>query len=351
MDARELLQKTVAAGASDLHLTVGASPTLRVTGVLKPLTEYPPLQPQDTEAVVTALLSPEQREIFLRQKELDLSVSLPDLEARFRMNAFYQKGTVAAALRNIPLQVPSLEDLNLPPILKDFCQLPQGFVLVTGPTGQGKSTTLAAMIRIINETRKVHIVTIEDPIEYVFTHGQALIEQREMNSDTTSWPLALRSALRQDPDVVLVGEMRDYETISSAVTVAETGHLVFATLHTNSAAQAVDRIIDVFPDQQQSQIRTQLSTTLHAIVSQRLIPDLSGGRVPAVEVLLASPAVRNVIREQKTHQIDNIISTSYDLGMISLERSLAQLVKGGGISLEEAKLHTVKPEELNRLVR
>ncbi len=350
MNIEELLHKTVSDGASDLHLTVGATPTLRVNGNLTPLGGSP-LTAEDTQELITSVLSPEQREILLRKKELDFSATVAGLAARFRVNAFFQKGTLAAAFRNIPLNVPSLEELRLPSVLKDFCQLPQGFILVTGPTGQGKSTTLASMIRLINETRGVHIVTIEDPIEYIFSHGKALIEQRELHSDTTSWSLALRSALRQDPDVVLVGEMRDYETISAAVTVAETGHLVFATLHTNSASQSIDRIIDVFPDQQQSQIRTQLSVTLHAVISQRLVPDLNGGRVPAVEVLLASPAVRNVIREQKTHQIDNIISTSADLGMISLERSLAQLVKDGQISLEEAKLHTVKPAELSRLVR
>ncbi|MDP2874208.1 MAG: PilT/PilU family type 4a pilus ATPase, partial [bacterium] len=313
--------------------------------------EFAPLLPNETEEMIFSVITPEQKEIFLQTKELDLSLSIEGLDARFRVNVFFQRGTVSGAFRNLPLQVPTLEELNLPPVLKDFCNLLQGFVLITGPTGQGKSTTLASMIRKINETRAVHVVTIEDPIEFVFPHGKALIEQREMNFDTTSWALALRSALREDPDVVLVGEMRDFETISSAVTIAETGHLVLATLHTNSAAQSIDRIIDVFPESQQSQIRTQLAVTLHGIVSQRLIPDLSGGRVPAVEILLASPAVRNVIREQKTYQIDNVISTSYDLGMISLERSLAQLVKDGRISVEEAKLHTVKPAELSRLLR
>lgn len=351
MDVRGLLKKTVSEGASDLHLTVGAPPVLRVNGQLKFLSEFSPLLPHETEEMIFSLITPEQKEIFLQTKELDLSLAIEGLDARFRVNIFFQRGTVSVAFRNLPLQVPTIEELNLPPILKDFCGLPQGFVLITGPTGQGKSTTLASMIRTINETRAVHVVTIEDPIEFVFPHGKALIEQREMNFDTTSWALALRSALREDPDVVLVGEMRDYETISSAVTIAETGHLVLATLHTNSAAQSVDRIIDVFPEAQQAQIRTQLAATLHAITSQRLISDLSGGRVPAVEVMLASPAVRNVIREQKTYQIDNIIYTSYDLGMVSLERSLAQLVKDGRVSLEEAKLHTVKPAELSRLLR
>jgi len=348
---KDLLSKAVESKASDLHLTVGAPPMLRVDGKLTPVPGVEILTPQTSRDLVFELLGEEQKEIFLANKELDFSYSYEEVNARFRVNAFFQKGQISAALRLIPLRIPSLEELNLPSILSDFCKLPQGFVLVTGPTGHGKSTTIAAMIRQINETRNVHVVTIEDPIEYVFSHQKALIEQREMHLDTHSWEVALRSALREDPDIVFVGEMRDFETIAAAVTIAETGHLVLATLHTNSASQTIDRIIDVFPEHQQQQIRIQLAATVEAVVSQRLVPAIGGGRVPACEILLATPAVRNIIRERKTHQIDNTIATSADLGMRSLERSLAELVKAGKVSLEEARMHTLKPAELERLVR
>ncbi len=351
MTIKDLLHKVLEAKASDLHLTVGAPPTLRVDGQLTPVVGTEVLTSDTAKNLVFELLSEEQKEVFLANKELDFSYSLPDIKARFRVNAFFQRGEISAALRHIPLQVPSLEELNLPPILADFCKLPQGFILVTGPTGHGKSTTVAAMIRQINETRKVHIVTIEDPIEYIFSHQKSLIEQRELHLDTHSWEIALRSALREDPDVVFIGEMRDFETISAAVTIAETGHLVLATLHTNSAAQTIDRIIDVFPEHQQQQIRIQLAATIEGIVAQRLVPAIGGGRVPACEILLATAAVRNIIRERKTHQIDNVITTSVDLGMASLERSLAELVKAGKVSLEEAQMHTLRPQELKRLVK
>ncbi|MDP1710388.1 MAG: type IV pilus twitching motility protein PilT, partial [candidate division WWE3 bacterium] len=249
------------------------------------------------------------------------------------------------------LKIPTLDELSLPKILSDFCNLPQGFILVTGPTGHGKSTTIAAMIQRINETRPVHVITIEDPIEYIYPHQNALVDQREMHLDTYSWEVALRSALRQDPDVVMIGEMRDYETIAAAITIAETGHLVFATLHTNSAAQTVDRIIDAFPSTQQQQVRVQLSLILEGVIAQRLVPSLPGGLIPAVEIMLPSPAVRSVIREGKTHQLDNIISTSFDQGMVSLERALAQLVNEGKLDLEVAKAHALRPEELTRLIK
>jgi twitching motility protein PilT len=308
------------------------------------------LNSEEIEKLVAAMMTPNQRERLMREKELDFSFSLRG-QARFRVNAYHQRGYLACALRLIPLRVPTLPELNLPRQLYDFCALKQGLILVTGPTGHGKSTTLAALINQINETRKVHILTIEDPIEYLYPHKEALIEQREMFLDTSSWPVALRSVLREDPDVVLVGEMRDWETIAATITIAETGHLVFATLHTNSAAQSVDRIIDVFPQHQQSQIRAQLSSIIEGVISQRLVPALSGGRVPAVEVLLATGALRNLIREGKTHQIDNLIATSSEVGMISLDQSLAQLVKSGRISLETARSYSLHPEEVLRLSR
>ncbi len=350
MTIQDLLQKTVFAEASDLHLTVGSPPTLRIEGDLQPVPGTAELKPEEVEDLVSQLLSDEQNQRLKEEREIDLSFSFSDV-ARFRVNAFYQKGYPSAALRLIPFKIPTIEELNLPKILYDFCKMPQGFVLITGPAGQGKSTTLAGMINEINETRKVHIITIEDPIEYVFESKKALIAQREMHLDTLSWSTALRSALREDPDVVLVGEMRDFETIAAAVTIAETGHLVLATLHTNSAAQTVNRVIDVFPENQQQQIKAQLSTSLEGIISQRLISAIDGGRLPACEVLLATPAVRSVIREGKTHQIDNIIATSYELGMISLNRSLAELVKAGKISLDVAKMRTLNPEELIRMIR
>jgi len=350
MTIHDLLQKTVSAKASDLHLTVGAPPTLRVEGKLLPIQEMKPLSAEQAETLVLSLLNEDQKKRFREERELDFSFSFGDV-SRFRANAFYQKGYLSAALRLIPFKIPTLEELNLPKILRDFCKLPQGFVLITGPAGQGKSTTLASMINEINETRGVHVMTIEDPIEYVFESKKALIVQREMYLDTLSWPVALRSALREDPDVVLVGEMRDFETMAAAMTIAETGHLVFATLHTNSAAQTVNRIIDVFPENQQPQIRTQLAASLEGIISQRLISAIGGGRLPACEVLLATSAVRAVIRDGKTHQIDNIIATSSDLGMVSLNRAFAELVRAGKISLDVAKMRTLNPEELVRMIR
>ena len=350
MTIHDLLQKTVSAKASDLHLTVGSPPTLRIAGELSSVPEAAVLDPKQAEDLVFSLFNEEQKKRFREEREMDFSFSFGDV-SRFRANAFYQKGYPAAALRFIPFKIPTIEELNLPKILYDFCKLPQGFVLITGPAGQGKSTTLASMINEINETREVHIITIEDPIEYIFESKKALIVQREMYLDTLSWPRALRSALREDPDVVLVGEMRDFETMAAAMTIAETGHLVFATLHTNSAAQTVNRIIDVFPENQQQQVRTQLASSLEGVVSQRLIPAIGGGRLPACEVLLATPAVRSVIREGKTHQIDNIIATSFDLGMVSLNRALAELVKNGKVSLDVAKMRTLNPEELIRMVR
>jgi len=345
-----LLQAVVDAKASDLHLTVGAAPTLRVGGDLHPLPGTDLLGPEEVEELVFELVNDEQKDLLLTQKEIDFSFAYGD-KARFRVNAFHQRGYLAAALRRIPLEIPTIEELHLPEVLYRFCELPQGFVLVTGPTGHGKSTTIATMLQRINETRPVHIVTIEDPIEYIYPHRRALVDQREMHLDTYSWEVALRSALREDPNVVMIGEMRDYETIASAITIAETGHLVFATLHTNSASQTIDRIIDVFPEAQQQQVRVQLAAILAGVISQRLVPAIEGGLVPAVEIMLPSSAVQSVIREGKSFQLDNIISTSFDQGMVSLERALATLVKSGKVSAEVAKLHTPKPEELQRLLK
>jgi twitching motility protein PilT len=349
MDIAKLLDKTISSKASDLHLVVGMPPMLRVQGELTPI-ESKALTDEESQNLVFALLTPEQKDLFLVNRELDFSFEYEG-KGRFRINAYHQKGFVSAALRLIPSEILTIEELNLPKIYHSFANLRQGFILVTGPTGHGKSTTLASIIQEINETRSVHVVTVEDPIEYVYPIGKSVISQRELHSDTHSWEIALRSALREDPDVVLVGEMRDYETIASALTIAETGHLVFATLHTNSAAQTIDRIVDVFPEHQQGQIRLQLSNTLEAVLSQRLMPAVSEGRIPAAEILLATPAVKTTIREGKTHLVDNIIQTSADVGMQTLETSMAYLVKTGKLSLDVAMEWALRPAELRRLVR
>ncbi len=350
MTIEELLQITCDKEASDLHLVVGSPPNLRVDGELLPAGDYEPLTPEMIKLLVYALVSDQQKELLLANKEIDFSYQFNEL-GRFRVNAYYQKGTLAAALRLIPTKIRTLEELRLPALYNEFAQLKQGLILVTGPTGHGKSSTLAAIINLINRTRTAHIVTIEDPIEYVHNPIKSVISQRELHGDTHSWQVALRSVLREDPDVVLVGEMRDYETIAAALTVAETGHLVFATLHTNSAAQTVDRIIDVFPENQQPQVRMQLSNALEGVVAQRLIPGANGGRLPATEILLATSAVKNTIREGKTHQLDNVIQTSGELGMMSLEASLAYWVKQGELKMEVASQYALRPEELTRLVK
>lgn len=350
MEIQKLLETVIKREASDLHIVVGAMPSLRIDGRLKPIEGTEVLNPKKVEDLVFALTTDEQKEILLNNKEIDFSFALGEV-ARFRVNAYYQKGYLAAALRYIPAQIRTMEELGLPKICQNFVHLPQGLILVVGPTGHGKSTSLAAMIEVVNKEREAHIVTIEDPIEYVFTHHRSLVSQRELNLDTHSWHIALRSVLREDPDVVLIGEMRDYETISAALTVAETGHLVFATLHTNNAAQTIDRIIDVFPEHQQQQVSTQLAAVLEGIISQRLVPAIGGGRILATEIMFMTSAIRNLIRERKTHQIDNVIATSYDVGMESLERSLMHHVKAGKISLEDAKSYTLKPEELMRMIK
>ncbi|PIZ44344.1 type IV pili twitching motility protein PilT [candidate division WWE3 bacterium CG_4_9_14_3_um_filter_41_6] len=346
---QDLLEEVVKRGASDLHLTVGAMPTVRIDGSLVAIEGHNPLNEESIIELVHSILTEDQKELLNANREIDFSFALGEV-ARFRVNAYHQKGYLAAALRYIPTQIRTVEDLNLPAIVKSFTRLPQGFVLVTGPTGHGKSTTLAAIINEVNENDAKHIITIEDPIEYVFPHRRSLISQRELHLDTHSWQVALKSTLREDPDVVLIGEMRDYETMAAALTIAETGHLVFSTLHTNSASATINRIIDVFPEHQQVQIRAQLAMTLEGVISQRLIPAIEGGRYPATEILLANPAVRSLIREGKTHQLDNLILTSSDTGMLSLEHSLHNLITAGKITREQALSHTLRPEELIRLL-
>jgi len=347
---RELLELTIKEEASDLHLSVEHPPILRITGRLVPLVKKKVLSPEDVEGLVRELLTEEQFQKFLREKELDFSYNFEN-KARFRGNVFFQRGVISCALRLIPSRIRTIEELNLPPILHTFTKPTQGFVLVTGPSSHGKSTTLAALIDEINHTRADHIVTIEDPIEYVFQDDKAIIDQREVHQDTLSFAKALRSTFRQDPDVIMVGEMRDPETISIAITAAETGHLVFATLHTNSAAQTIHRIVDSFPPQQQQQIRAQLSGALLGVISQRLIPRIKGGLIPACEVMICTPAVANLIRENKIHELPLVIETSAELGMISLNRSLADLVKAGEISLENALKYSLNPQELRNLIR
>lgn len=350
MDIKQYLQTIVDSNASDLHLITGIPPTLRIDGNLTIIPSSGILTPDAINELLKQVLSGEQLERLNVNKEIDFSLAFSD-KARFRVNAYTQKGNLAAAFRLIPLTIPKVENLGLPTILHSFTKLRQGFVLVTGPTGHGKSTTLAAMLDEINRDQSRHIVTIEDPIEFVFKPEKSIISQREMRSDTHSWEIALRSVLREDPDVVLVGEMRDYETIAAALTVAETGHLVFATLHTNSAAQTIDRIVDVFPEEQQKQVRLQLSNTIEAVFSQRLIPAATKGRVVAYEVMLGTTAIRTAIRDGKTHQIETILETSQEVGMSTLERSLADLVKRGLVTLEVAQSWSLRPEELNRLIR
>ena len=323
---------------------------LRIHGSLVVVANEPVVAAQKASEWVLAIMTPQQKDQLLTNREVDFSYALGN-QARFRVNAYFEKGMAAAALRLIPAQIKTVEELRLPKVCHSLTKLKQGFVLVTGPTGCGKSSTLAAMIEEINASRAEHIVTIEDPIEFLYTPKKSIISQREMHQDTHAWTVALRSVLREDPNVVLVGEMRDFDTIAAAITVAETGHLVFATLHTNSAAQSVDRMIDVFPAHQQAQVRQQLASSLEGILAQRLVPSLRGGRVPAVEVLLATAAVRNLIREGKAHQIDSVIQTSGELGMMTLEMSLGNLVKAGAVDLPVAQAYALRPQELTRLVK
>ncbi len=345
-----LLEEVVKKKASDLHLQVGLAPTLRIDGSLTAVSGTDVMTEETVEALVFALLDDDQKQILLKDKEFDFSFAFGDL-GRFRVNAFHERGNIAAALRLIPNEILTIEQLGLPDIVNKFADYPRGLVLVTGPTGSGKSTTLAAMIDKINTEKAHHIITIEDPIEFTHKSKKSVLVQREVHYDTFSFSAALRSSLRQDPDVVLIGEMRDLETIASAITIAETGHLVFATLHTNSAAQSIDRMIDVFPAHQQPQIRAQLSNILMAICSQRLIPSIGGGRSVATEILVATPAVRNIIREGKTHQLDAVIQTGAEYGMQSMDKTLVTMIHAGTISYDEARNYAVDIEELDRLMR
>ena len=345
-----LLEEVVKKKASDLHLQVGLPPMLRVDGALIPVSAADILSEESVEALIFAILDEDQKQILLKDKEFDFSFAFGDL-GRFRVNAFHERGNLAAALRLIPNEMLTIEQLGLPQVVTKFAEYPRGLVLVTGPTGSGKSTSLAALIHKINMEQGKHIITIEDPIEYTKKRKKSIIVQREVHYDTYSFSAALRSSLREDPDVVLIGEMRDLETIASAITIAETGHLVFATLHTNSAAQSIDRMVDVFPPHQQPQIRAQLSNILMAICSQRLVPAIGGGRIAAAEILVATPAVRNIIREGKTHQLDAVIQTGAEFGMQSMDKQLVQLIHAGTISYDEARNYAIDIDELDRLMR
>lgn len=345
-----LLEQVIKADASDLHLQVGLPPMLRVDGALKPIPELPALSDKDVEKLVNQLVDDDQKAILAKDKEIDFSFSFGEY-GRFRVNAFHERGNLAVALRLIPTGIRTLEQLGMPKVVTKFADFPRGLVLVTGPTGSGKSTTLAAIVDQINTNQARHIITIEDPVEYAHHSKKSIVVQREVHYDTFSFGAALRSSLRQDPDVVLVGEMRDLETISAAITLAETGHLVLATLHTNSAAQSVDRMIDVFPSHQQQQIRIQVAGMLQAICSQRLVPKIGGGRVAAAEILVVTSAARNIIREGKTHQLDSVIQTGSEDGMQSMDRTLVNLIHDGTITYEEAKNYAVDLGELDRLMR
>jgi twitching motility protein PilT len=350
IDFADLLMEVVARRASDLHLSAGAPPTVRVRGRLSRLENYPVLSGTDTREIVYSILSSDQRQRLETNWQLDFAYSIPG-HARFRVNAYYQRGAIGAAFRLIPFELTSIDQLGLPATVHDFTRKPRGFVLVTGPTGSGKSTTLASMLDEINSTREEHIMTIEDPIEFLHAHKKCLVNQRELGCDAQSFAEALKAALRQDPDVILVGEMRDLETISTALTAAETGHLVFATLHTQDTAQTVDRIIDVFPPEQQGQVRVQLSVALQGIVTQQLLPTADGSsRVAACEVLVPNPAIRNLIREGKTHQIYSVLQTGSAQGMQTMDAALVSLVRTGKVSQKLAEERSSTPEELRRLL-
>jgi twitching motility protein PilT len=350
VSVQELLGLVLDYDASDLHLTAGASPTIRLHGDLKPLAQYPAMDPEQLRRIIYAILTQRQRERLEQELELDVSYSLPG-KARFRVNVYFQRDSIGAAFRLIPFVIRSVEELGLPAQVADFARLPRGLVLVTGPTGSGKSTSLAALVDIVNTEREVHIMTVEDPIEYLHRHKTAIVNQREVGADTLSFAAALKHVLRQDPDVILVGEMRDLETISTAITAAETGHLVFATLHTQDAPQTIDRIIDAFPPYQQQQVRVQLSTTLQGVVTQQLIQTWDGkGRVVGVEVMVATPAIRNLIREAKVHQIYSAMQAGGRYGMVTMDASLAKLVHAGRISMDMALQRCHDPQEVHRLV-
>jgi twitching motility protein PilT len=345
----QLIEIVIQEGGSDLHLSMGYRPTVRVSGSLVQLVKEEPLDATFLEGIMKVLLIPEKQEVFLKEQEIDFSYAYKDV-ARFRGNCFYSQGAISIALRLIPRKIRTLEDLSLPTSLIDFVSRQQGFFLVVGPVGHGKSTTLAALVDHINSERAEHIVTIEDPIEYLFEPKKSMIDQREVGLDTKDFHIALKQMFRQDVDVVMIGEMRSSETISTAVTAAETGHLVLSTLHTNTAAQTIDRIIDSFPAGQQDQIRVQLASSLAGIFSQRLIPRVSGGMVPAYELLINNKAVANLIREGRTHEIQSIVETGSELGMVDMNRSLAGLVRAGEITPEHARMHSLNPQLLDKII-
>ena len=346
----ELLSVAVREKASDLHISANHHPVLRIAGRLVPLVREEILSAEDAQGLAFGLMTEEQRQRLNQEKEIDFSYNFEN-KSRFRINIFFQRGYISSSLRLIPTEVSTIEELNLSPTLHKFTKATQGFVLITGPSSHGKSTTLAALIDEINHTRPDHIITIEDPIEYLFEDDRSVIDQREVYQDTMSFAKALRSTFRQDPDVIMVGEMRDLETMATAITAAETGHLVFATLHTNSASQTIHRVVDSFPSEQQSQVRAQLSGSLLGVVSQRLIPRIKGGLIPACEIMMSTPAVANLIRENKIHELPLVIETSAEIGMITLNRSLANLVKSKEITLENALNYSTNPVELRALVR
>ena len=345
-----LLEACIKHGASDLHIQVGLPPILLIDGSLVPIPNTPILTTEIVDTLIFSTLDSMQRETLAKDKEFDYSFAFGEI-ARFRVNAFNEKGHLAAAFRLIPIKMPTIEELGMPQVISGFADYPRGLVLVTGPTGSGKSTTLAAIINKINSEKSVHILTIEDPIEFTHKSKRSLVAQREVHYDTYSFSRALKSALREDPDVVLLGEMRDLETISAAITIAETGHLVFATLHTNSAAQSVDRMIDVFPAEQQPQIRSQLAGILMAVCSQRLVPAIGGGRVCAAEIMVANTAIRSIIREGKTHQLDTAIQTGASEGMQTMDRTLAKLVQQGTVTYDSAREYAVDVREFERIVK
>ncbi len=346
----ELIETIIKEGGSDLHLTAGYHPTLRVSSALIPLVTKPVLTADDTKGYMEALLTPDNKEVFLREKEVDFSYSYKNDTVRLRGNCSLARGAVSIALRLIPKNIRTLTELGLPESLADFARRQQGFFLVVGPVGHGKSTTLAAMIDVVNSERADHIVTIEDPVEYIFEPKKSMINQREVRVDTDDFHKALRELFRQDVDVVMIGEMRSPETIATAVTAAETGHLVLSTLHTNNASQTIDRIIDSFPPEQQTQIRIQLASSLIGVFSQRLVQRVSGGLIPAYELLVNNKAVANLIREGRTHEIDSVIETGSEYGMVDMNRSLAELVRNGEVSVETARIHSLNPAILERLI-
>ena len=342
-----LLDIVIKEGGSDLHLSVGSNPIIRVAGSLVPLLQEPVLKPEDTQGILEAMMPPERAERFKREQSIDFSYA-HSAEARFRVNGYTVQASTALAMRLIPHEISTFQSLNLPPVLEVFTQRQQGFFLIVGPVGMGKSTTMAAIIDRINDTRAEHIVTIEDPVEYVFDNKKSLIHQREVFIDAPDFASALKAAFREDVNVIMVGEMRDQETISSAVTAAETGHLVLSTLHTNNASQTIDRIIDMFPPEQQGQVRVQLAGSLAGIFSQRLIPRIQGGLIPAYELLINNSAVANLIREGRTHEIATVIQTSSQEGMIDMDRSLAELVRRGEVTVENAYERASDPKTFER---